>query len=91
MSDNKPQVYAYRAVCEHGKTRALVVDEPAVMKDCAKDIAEWLKDGLRLERVMVEEARKSEMHCDPCDEKCRPRKKRKEPEAQSLFANSVTR
>lgn len=84
------QVFAYRAVCQHGKTRALVVDKPEVMKDSAKDIALWLKDGLHLERVTVEEARKSDMRCEPCDEFWREKRKRKkkatEPQQGTLMA-----
>lgn len=76
---SEEQVYAYRAMCEHGKTRAIVVDEPDVMRDCAKDIASWLKDGLRLERVTIEDARKSDIKCEPCDEFWRNKKKRKKP------------
>lgn len=62
------QVMAYRAVCDHGKTHMLIVDEPQVMKDCAEDIADAIKEGLHLERVAVEEARRSQMGCDACDE-----------------------
>lgn len=82
------QVMAYRAVCEHGKTRALVVDEPDVMNDCAKDIAAWLKAGLHLERVTIEVARKSDMHCEPCDLKFRPKRKAKEAVTESLFSGA---
>lgn len=80
MAEEK-QVFAYRAVCQHGKTRALVVDRPDIMKDSAKDIAIWLRDGLHLERVTVEEARKSDMDCQPCDEFWRAKRKRKKSES----------
>lgn len=87
MSDKN--VMAYRAVCEHGKTRALVVDEPEVMKDCAKDIAAWLKDGLHLERVTVEEARQSDMRCEPCDLKFAPKRKVKAEKQKPLFSTTA--
>ena len=61
------QVYAYRALCGHGKVRFMAVDRPDVMRDCAEEIADMLRHGLRLERVTVEEARRSDMHCDECD------------------------
>jgi hypothetical protein len=88
MAESK-QVYAYRAVCQHGKTRALVVDEPQVMQDSAKDIALWLKDGLHLERVTIEEARKSDLDCEPCDEFWRAKRKRKK--ADSAQQTLITR
>ena len=58
------EVMAYRAVnptCGH--VIGLVVDEPDIMSDKAvnRDIARWLRDGYRLERVTIEEARKSVM------------------------------
>jgi len=62
----KPQVFVYRAFCDHGKAIALVVDEPEIIKGYADEMAEWLKGGLHIERVTADEARKSDMFCSEC-------------------------
>ena len=72
-------VMAYRGICEHGKVRAVSVDRPDLKKYTAKDVAEWVKYGLKIDRVTVEEARKSDWNCEPCDAK-RPLSNSKEPQ-----------
>jgi hypothetical protein len=70
-------VMAYRASCTHGKVRVLMVDEPQFAKDNAKEIASCIKGGLTIDRVTVEEARKSDMNCPECDAAFSAKKKRK--------------
>lgn len=57
----------YRGICPHGKVRFMAVDEPDVMRAHANDIAAMLKAGFTIDRVTGEEARKSDMNCEPCD------------------------
>lgn len=61
------QRYAYRGFCEHGKVRALCVDMPEMRKEAAKLAKEAIERGGTLDRVTVEEARKSDMKCEACD------------------------
>lgn len=69
------EVMTVRGICPHGKVRFMAVDEPDIMKDCKKDIAVMVAEGFTIDRVTVEEARKSDMKCEPCDEARKSRKK----------------
>ena len=68
MSDETP---CYIGINAKGQCRAACVDDndasQARRKDTAKTIAEWIKSGLTIERVTVEEARKrlAEGFADP--------------------------
>ena len=55
MSDETP---CYIGINKEGKCRAAAVDNPEHAKDVAKTVADWIKHGLTVERVTVEEARK---------------------------------
>lgn len=63
------QVYAYRGICEHGKVRVIIADRPEWARDTAKEVALCIRRGLTIDRVTVEDARKSEMNCPQCNEK----------------------
>jgi hypothetical protein len=58
---------AYRAICPVcGGSILLVVDEPIVMKSCAKDIARAMREGYAVERVTVEACRALPLCGDDC-------------------------
>lgn len=69
------QVFAYRGICEHGKIRVLMADRPEWGKDTAKEVSMCIRRGLIIDRVTVEEARKSDMNCPECDEKFKRKRK----------------
>ncbi len=65
----------YRAVCPMCQGSVLlVVDEPVVMKDCAKDLARAMRDGFAVERVTVEAARNSPICAPQCERRKTARK-----------------
>lgn len=47
-----------------GNVVAAVVDEPGREKETAKDVAEFIKDGLLIERVSAEYVRKNFSYCE---------------------------
>ena len=49
--------YAYIGVDENGRTVAACVDMPALKEDTAREVSDWIKDGLIIHRVTEEEAR----------------------------------
>lgn len=83
------EVMTYRAFCEHGKVRALMTDpltgshSPAYADDAYRELRKWNKWAAKVDRVNVEEARKSDMACDVCDA---PRLKRKKSINQATMA-----
>ena len=85
MTPPVTQVYAYRGICKHGKVRLMTVDKPEYAKDVAKDIADCIRHGLTVDRVTVEEARKSDMICPECDAAFKHKKSRKRLTAQASF------
>lgn len=60
------QVYAYVGICSHGKVRAITVDEPEYAKETRKDVAEFMRGGLTIERWTIEATRSAEFLCDIC-------------------------
>ena len=64
MSDE----YAYIGIKKCGCVVAAAVDSPDRPKDVAKDVAGFIRDGLTIERVSVEEVRERFNDCQ-CDEK----------------------
>lgn len=58
--------FAYRGICEHGKVRVLMADDPEDRKRTARTVSKLIRDGLTVDRVTVEEARKSDMACEVC-------------------------
>lgn len=62
------QESVYIGLCEHGKARAICVDLPEYREHTASDIAEWIKDGLTVQRVTGEEGRAAiQFRCEPCE------------------------
>jgi len=60
----------YIGLCEHGKARAIVVDDPRWRTDTAEFVAEMVKDGLTVKRVEGAEGRAAiQFSCPPCEEK----------------------
>lgn len=73
MSD----VMTVRGICPHGKVRFMAVDSPEIIDaKVRRDIGQMVAAGFTIDRVTVEEARKSDMHCDACDEAPPKRKRR---------------
>ena len=70
MSEQK---YAYRAMCEHGKVRWMCADHPRWAEITTAEVRYALARGLTVDRVTVEEARRSDMDCPECDKKWRKR------------------
>lgn len=60
MTDN---TYAYVGIKDCGCIVAAAVDVKAHSKDVAKSVADFIKDGLKVERVTVEEAREKLRRC----------------------------
>lgn len=73
------EVFTYRGICEHGKVRVMIVDDPQWARNTASEVAKCICRGLAIDRVTVEEARKSDMKCPACDEK-NGKNKRKRPD-----------
>lgn len=64
----KMAVMTIRGICPHGKVRFMAVDEPAIVTaKVRKEIGRMVAAGFTIDRVTVEESRKSDMHCEPCD------------------------
>jgi hypothetical protein len=64
------QVMTIRGICRHGKVRFMAVDEPRVIDAKVKrEIGKMVAAGYTMDRVTVEEARKSDMHCQACGDK----------------------
>lgn len=70
------EVFTYRGICEHGKVRVMIVDDPQWASNTASEVAKCIRRGLSIDRVTVEEARKSDMKCPACDEKHSKNKRR---------------
>ena len=61
-------VMTIRGICPHGKVRFMAVDEPKVIDaKVRREIGRMVAAGFTMDRVTVEEARKSDMHCDACE------------------------
>lgn len=59
---------AYLGICEHGKARAIFIDRPEYARDIAREIAEWVRDGLTVQHVTEDEGRAAiQERCEPCD------------------------
>ena len=68
MSDTRKPLMTIRGICPHGKVRFMAVDEPKVIDAKVKrDIGKMVAAGFTMDRVTVEEARKSDMNCAECD------------------------
>ena len=63
MSD----IMCYIGIKKCGCVVAACVDNPEHKKDIAKNISDWVKDGLTIERISVEDAR-NRLSCCKCDE-----------------------
>lgn len=62
MSD---MAYIGRKAC--GCCVAAAVDKPEHRKDTAKHVAQWVRSGLTIERVPVDDARKALKKCEHYD------------------------
>ena len=61
---------AYVGICEHGKVRAIWIDTPDCRKEIARDIADWVLNGLTVQHIDGKEAReKIGFRCEGCDAK----------------------
>lgn len=58
----RPMAYAGRDTC--GCVVAVTVDEPKRREHVAATVAEWIRDGLAIERVTIEEARQLFTICE---------------------------
>ena len=56
---------AFKKACGH--MVAAAVDKPEYAKENAKEVSNWIRSGLRIERVTVERVR-TELHGCDCDE-----------------------
>ncbi len=68
-----PATHAYvgrHPICHH--MRAAVIDQPGYEKETAKDVAEYIESGMRIERVMIQEVR-DKFAVEKC-EVCQPPK-----------------
>jgi hypothetical protein len=63
------QVYAFVGRCEHGKVRAIAVDLPNYKRLTDRDVANFVRNGLTVERVTVEDARRLSIVCYQCQRK----------------------
>jgi len=54
---------AYIALRPCGCIVGAIVDRPELWEDCAKDVAEWIRAGLRIERRICEEVRTTPWKC----------------------------
>ena len=57
------QVFAYIGREKCGCVTCTVVDSPEFRKDTARYVARWLREGMDVERVSVEEARQLIKFC----------------------------
>lgn len=62
MTEYAVMAYTGRDTC--GCVVAVTVDEPKHRDHVAQMVAEWIRDGLIIERVTIEEARMSFTLCD---------------------------
>jgi hypothetical protein len=70
------QVITIRGICPHGKVRFMAVDEPNVIDaKTRREIGRMVAAGFTMDRVTVEEARKSDMHCEACNAAGKSRRK----------------
>lgn len=68
-SESKPPL-TIRGICPHGKVRFMAVDEPSVIDaEVKREIGSMVAAGFTIDRVTVEEARKSDMFCTDCGDK----------------------
>ena len=75
------QPMTVRGICPHGKVRFMAVDEPGVIDTkVRREIGEMVSAGFTIDRVTVEEARKSDFGCDACDAARHFRTRRERPE-----------
>lgn len=57
-----------RGICPHGKVRFMAVDLPEIIDaKVRREIGQMVAAGFTIDRVTVEEARKSDMRCETCD------------------------
>jgi len=73
MSD-KGDGYTYCGFAPCGCIHAAVVDEPTRPRDVAKHVADFIRQGMRIERLTTQAVREHTRwgHCD----KCRPARER---------------
>jgi hypothetical protein len=73
--------YSYIGRCECGEMVAAIVDNPERSREVAKQVSDWIRDGLTIERVTHDVVRSSFSHCR-CAEKEQAAKEALQP---SLF------
>lgn len=61
--------FAYVGITACGCMVCATVDDPRWNRETAKDVAVWLRDGLRVERISVERVR---AELTPCTHKVKP-------------------
>lgn len=54
---------AYVARCACGAVVAAVIDDPNYRRDTAREVAAWIRGGLVVERMTVDEAREQWRPC----------------------------
>ena len=64
---NEVKTMCYIGVKECGCVVAACVDNPKHKKDIAKNVGDWVKDGLTIERISVEDTRNRLSYCK-CNE-----------------------
>jgi len=60
----KEEVYAYVGIKSCGCTVAAFVDKPEYKKDIAKEVASWIRDGWRVDRVLCDNLTISTCKCE---------------------------
>lgn len=61
----KDECYVGRKEC--GCFVAAIVDAPEHRKDTAREVAKWIRQGLAIERMSVEDVRQKLMRCPHTD------------------------
>ena len=67
MSESTDTYIAVKPTCGH--MVACIVDIPDHARDTAKEVAAWIKDGLRIERVVSADIRAGKAEFCRCDRK----------------------
>lgn len=66
----EPRAYIAKKSC--GCIVAATVDDPEHKEDVAKNVSDWIKDGLSIERVTCETVRQSKLGCH-CGQRRQPK------------------
>ena len=70
LPDSEVMCYIGRTAC-CGNLVAVTVDTPASKKHTARDVAQWIRDGLTIERVSLETFRGLKMQRCTCKDKAK--------------------